>query len=551
PAAMLARLDKRLPLLTGGARDLPRRQRALRETIAWSYDLLTPEEQALFRRLSYFSGGMTLDAAEYVGPPEGMLDTVGGLERLVEHSLLQIANHPDDQSRFRMLETIREFGLERLHENREGDTTSARHLGYFLDLAELAASELEGPRPGPWLDRLEVEHDNLGLALAWAIDLPDGAVARRLAAALWPFWNTRGHFSEGLAWLERVLARDGDEPKPAYAAVLTGAGSIARMQGDLGRATELLEQALAIRRELADRVGVANVLMVLGHVAERQGDLGGAGASFEDALAIGREIDEPSLVGAALINLGIVADQQGAHERAVARYEDALAIFRRLGDRRHESIALDNLGIATQSQGDLAQAARYYEAALAISRDLGDAWGIAGTLGNLGIVAQSRGDLERARAVFEESLAGFRTLGDPRGMANALGNLGDVARSTGDLAHAAALHHEALTLARDLDDRIGVAFGLEGIAAVLAAAGTHDRAIELLGAADALRAAVGAPLPPENRPDRDRVIAGARAALDDARFSSCWEAGSALPWGEAVAGALHRAGETAREPASR
>jgi predicted ATPase/class 3 adenylate cyclase len=545
PEAMLKRLETRLPLLTGGARDLPERQRALRETIAWSYDLLTPGEQALFQRLAVFAGGMTLEGAEYVGPPEGMADTLGGLERLVEHSLIQAAGAGDDEPRFRMLETIREFGLEQQEAAGEGVFTRSRHLGFFLDLAEQAALELNGASQGSWLERLETEHDNLRLALAWAIELPDTAPAIRLAAALSPFWTMRGHFDEGRGWLERVLARDPAEPKAAVAAILGGAGSIARFQGDTDRATELLERSLALRQALGDRNGEAETLTVLGHVAERQGDLTGAAARFEESLTIGRELGNDVVVGAALINLGIVADQQGAYDRAAERYEEALPIFRRLGDRRHESMALDNLGNVERARGDLAKSAQFHEASLAISRELGDAWGIAATLGNLGLVAHQHGDLEHARPFYEESLAGFRELGDRRGMENALDNLGHAMRQAGNLSRAASLHGESLTLSRDLGDLIGVAFGLEGIAAAAAMAGCADDALRIITAAEALRARIGAPLPPDLQPSHDQMIACARSTLGNAQFTDIRAAGGSLTWEEAVTAALKLAQSTA------
>ena len=545
PEAMLARLEKRLPLLTGGARDLPARQRTLRETIAWSYDLLTPDDQALFRRLALFAGGMTLDAAEAVADPDGAIDVLDGVERLVEHSLVQMPIPGDAESvaeadgpRYRMLETIREYGLERLAEAGERDETGSRQTAFFLQLAERAAPELDGPHQVAWLDRIAAEHDNLNLALGWASDRPGEATALRLAAAIWPFWDARGHYTEGRAWLERTLTHDATAPKPVLATALSGAGSIARMQGDSGRAEELLHRALTVWHELGDQRGAARVLLTLGQVADRQGDMTAAAARFEEALVIGREIGDTALIAAALANLGVVADQQGAYALAAEHYEEALSIFRQLGDRRREAAALDNLGIVARAQGELARATRFYEEAMVVRRDIGDAWGIAATLGNLGVAAHQAGNLDQARDYYQQSLEGFRTLGDRRGVANTLGNLAVIARQGGDSAQAATMFGEALEISRDLRDQVGVAADMEGIAAIAAAASEPERAARLFGAAEALREEIGVPISPDDRADYDLTVAVARSGIDDAAFTVAWASGRGLNLGDAVTEAL-------------
>jgi predicted ATPase/class 3 adenylate cyclase len=548
PQAMLARLEKRLPLLTGGARDLPERQRALRETIAWSYDLLQPNEREVFRRLALFAGGMTLEAAGAVGGQTDELEVLGSVERLAEHSLLQLQLDGEtgdaDSPRYRMLETIREYGLERLAEAGELDDASSRHAAFFLQLVERASPELDGPHQGTWLDRIGAEHDNVNVALDWASDRQE-ATALRLAAAIWPFWETRGHYTEGRSWLERVLARDVPAPKPALAAALSGAGSIARMQGDSKRAVELLERALTLWEDLGDRRGAARTLMTLGHVADRQGDMIAAAARFEEALAIGREVDDTALVGAALGNLGLVADQQGAYALAVARYEEALALFRQLGNRRREASVLDNLGIVARAEGRLPEATDFYEAALAVRRETGDAWGIAATLGNLGVAYHQGGDLDQARDHYERSVDGFRKLGDRRGIAHTLGNLGVVERQVGNHSQAATLLGQALEISRELGDRAGIAINIEGIAAVASLASDPEGAVRLYGAAEAQREAIGMPLTPDDRPDYERSVAAARSRLDDSTFSAGWGAGRRLCLEDAVTEALALAREIA------
>ena len=522
PQTLLARLEKRLTLLTGGARDLPARQRTLRETIAWSYDLLHADDQAIFRRLSFFAGGMTLDAAESIGDPTGTLDVLGSIERLADQSLLQlqlaVESDAAESPRYRMLETIREYGLERLEAAGELEDAAGNHATYFLQLVERASSELEGPQQRTWLERIAAEHDNLNLAMDWGSDRSGEATAFRLAAGLWPFWDAQGRYSEGRAWLERILARESDAPKFSLAEVLLGAGSISRMQGDADHARALLEQALDLWQELGDHKGAARTLMVLGHVADRQGSLDEAATRFEAALTIGREIGDTSLIASALGNLGVVADLQGDYPLAIARQEEALAIFRQLGNRRREAGALDNLGIVARAQGDLVGATHHYENALRIRRELGDAWGIAATLGNLGVAAHQSGDLDRARGYYEDALAGLRELGDRRGMTNMLGNLAVAARQSDDLPTAANLARQALEVTRDLGDRIGIVIQLEEIAATATAAGQAVDAARLYGAAESLREVLGSPLTPDDQADYDRSIAVAREQLGDSQL---------------------------------
>ena len=303
PAAMLARLERRLPLLTGGARDLPARQQTLRDTMAWSYDLLDEAEQRLFRRLAVFMGGCPLDAAEAVCNAEGDLglDVLDGLGALVEQSLARQLKGADGEPRFRMLETVREYGLEQLEASGELGQTRQAHAEHYLALAEAAEPELRGPEQAGWLARLEAEHDNLRAALEWAVERDAGELGARLGAALWRFWSVRGYLTEGRARLGGVLARAGPSVGPATRArVLDGLAHLTRLQGDYRVARALCEQSLAIRRELGDRRGIATSLHDLGMVAYERGDYRAARALYEESLAILRELGYRSRIATAL-----------------------------------------------------------------------------------------------------------------------------------------------------------------------------------------------------------------------------------------------------------
>ncbi|HMA34832.1 MAG TPA: tetratricopeptide repeat protein, partial [Chloroflexia bacterium] len=501
PQALLDRLPNRLALLTGGARDRPARQQTLRGAIAWGYDLLTPAEQALFARLAVFVGGCTVAAAEHVlqepwaADSDPALRTVDGLRELADKSLLRAGEDAGGESRVGMLETIREYALERLGERGELATGRQRHAAYYLALAEAAAPALGGQDQATWLARLAADHDNLRAALGWLLETGDLPAAARLAAGLWRFWDQHGHWSEGRRWLATILARGADLPAALRAPVLLGAGLLARVQADLPEAQACAEAALALYRALDDRPGCA----------------------------------------AALDGLAWVALTAGATARAAALSAESLALFRELGDRRGIAASLNHLGWVALEQGDPARAAACYEESVTLCREIGDPIGLARALNNLGEVARVRGDDARAAAFFQERLELARAGGHRMGIAAALHNLGQVARHQGAYPAAAAYFRESLALFRELGDRQGMIECVAGLGGVAAGAGAAPRAARLLGAATALLAAIGAPLQPTDRADYERNLATARAGLDEAAFAAAWAGGQALSLAQAIA----------------
>jgi predicted ATPase/class 3 adenylate cyclase/Tfp pilus assembly protein PilF len=528
PPALLARLDKRLPLLTGGARDAPERQRTLRATIAWSHDLLAPEERVLFRRLAVFAGGCTLEVAEAVGNQDGALDAFGGLERLCEHSLVRQDVGPGDEPRFVMLETIREFGLERLAESGEEAAIRKGHAALFMELAEAAAPALTGPDPGPWLDQLETEHDNLRGALWWAVST-DGKVAMRLGAALWRFWDTRGHLGEARGWLEQVLAGGDELASAERAAALTGLANIVQVQGDHQRAREVHEEALGLWRSVGDPRGEAITLDCLGYLAQGRGEYGEATDLHGQALELATQAGDERIAGHALLNLGTVALHQGRYEHAAAHYVEALARLRRVGDERVVSSVLGNLGALAFLQEEYGQATDHYREALSSHKKVGDRQGMALMLANLGEVLQYQGEFERAESHFAEALPVLREIGDKPYTAFALLGLGRLALDQQDIDRAARLLTDSLELYRQEEDIAGIAECLEALAGLAAGGGEAERAARLFGAADALREQAGAPLAPAYRSRRDRSLAAAQTALGPDRFSAALAAGRSAP----------------------
>jgi predicted ATPase len=395
PPAMLARLEQRLPLLTGGARDAPERQRALRNTIAWSYDLLEPEDQVLFRRLAVFAGGATFEAAEAVADPEGQLDVFGRLERLLEQSLLRQDEGLDGEPRFSMLETIREFGLERLKESGEAEEVRQRHAEYFLALAEEAAPALRGQGQQRWLDRLEVDLLNLRSALGWTLE-HEPATALRLAAALWRFWDAHSHLREGQAWLAQVLALGSEADASTRVKALEGAAELAWEQGDYPRAVTLAEEGLRLARALGDRTAVAAALQSLAITTWSQDGSARVRDLLEESLVLYREAGDAWGQAHTLNNLGYYIYLQGDPAGAVPLLEEAVGLWRHLGDRRETALTLHSLADTLRALGDTAAASALYRESLTLACALGFQLGVAACLLSVAELAMVSGQAERA-----------------------------------------------------------------------------------------------------------------------------------------------------------
>jgi predicted ATPase/transcriptional regulator with XRE-family HTH domain/Tfp pilus assembly protein PilF len=494
PATLLARLGQRLSLLTGGAQDAPARQQTLRGAIAWSYDLLHVGEQALFRRMAVFASGCTIEAVEAVCQVGSELegDVLDWLGSLVDKSLVVQMEWTEDEPRFTMLETIREFVLEQLETGGETAAIRDRHLAWCLASAERAAPNLRGPEQVLWFKRLESDYDNFRAALAWA-RASEATSGIRLAGALWRLWERLGHWSEGREWLEALLAVHApiDEPDSVAAAraqALNGAGLLAFHQNAYERATELLQRALLLYKRLGDMKGIAVTSNNLGNVALGRGDYAAATALYDECLALHRLRDDEQGVSGALISLGIVARECGDWERAHSLYEESLRIKQRLGDQQAVALLLNNLGD----------------------------------------IARSRGELEMARDLLEQSLAMYRQQEDQGRVAFVLANLGHVLGSQGEQRLAATYYRESMALSWETGAKANLAECLEGLARL---AGTQDEAVEatrLFGAAAVIRETIGAPLSPVDLSTFVGSIAGARAALGDAAFTKAWAEGRAM-----------------------
>ena len=534
PQVLLARLSRRLAILTGGARDLPTRQQTLRNTIEWSYQLLSIEEQRLFRWLSIFVSGCTFQAAEAVcdGSDDGSGDVFDGVASLIDKSLLQRVEQTGEENeepRLQMLETIREYGLEVLTANGEGEVARQAHANYFLSLVEEAEPALKGPSLVTWLERLEREHNNLRAALQWTIESGRTETALRFGIALERFWVVRGHRNEGLAFLERALDGSDGVATDVRAKALLAAARLAFIQSNYDQGETLAKESLTLFRKLGDRRGIALSLDRLGMAEWRRGDFPAARVLLEEDLPLFKEIDDKDRVAWSLFTLGLLNNKQGEYSRAYTLFEESLTLFRALGNKRGIAASLTQLaGTLFVSQGNQTMIYPLLKEGLSLDREVGDKEGMAVASLLLGWVALKQGDVATTRSRVEESLVLYREMEHREGMAEALSLLGKTEATLGDYASARTLYEDSLAMAQEIGDKELIASGLEGLASVVAMQGEPAWATRLWGTAEALREAIGAPLQPVEQADYDHAVTEVRSDLGEEIFALTWAEGRTM-----------------------
>jgi non-specific serine/threonine protein kinase len=502
------RLGHSLKLLTGEDRPADHRHQTLRATLEWSFDLLREPEQVLFRRLSAFAGGFTLDAAESVGGRVGIdeEDILELLSHLVDKSLVVAKEDWETGARYRLLEPIRQYAREKLRVSGEAEAVGVRHTEFFLALAEKADPELTKSQQAAWLDRLETEHDNLRAALSWALEREIDS-GFRMAGALCRFWHTRGYLSEGRRYLEAV-ASSAAVPPTVRAKALDGLGWIAEPQGDYERARAAYEESLKLYRSSNDKRGIANAL----------GDLG--------SLALDR----------------------GDYEEATSLLEESLTLHRELGSREDVIGILDGLGVLASAKGDRDQSISFFGEALALSRGTGNIRRNATSLGNLAITMLVHGDPEQATVLLKESLALFQDIGDSSHIAIGLMYSALAALTKGDHERVWTLSEESLDLLQKAEDRQHIPDCLEIIAGGAGAQGLAQRAARLWGAAEAMREAIGVPLLPEVRKLLDPYLDTARSRLGEVAWQTALSEGRAMRPEQAIEYSLSAEGPVLPPP---
>lgn len=533
-----ARLDDRFRLLTDGSRAILPRQQTLRALIDWSFDLLAPAERALFCQLAVFAGGWTLRAAEAVCRAEpagdGEPSILDLLARLIAKSLV-ISEPRGETTRYRMLETIREYARARLTEM---DAVAERHAHFFLAHAEPIAAELK-KRPQPeLLDDLETEHENSLAALDWALAYePESAL--RLANALGDFWALRGYWNEKRKWLERVLTHPAlTAPTRARATALNFAGASAVRLCDWTSARDYFEATLAIARALEDHELVANVISNLGVVAMCVDDWTTARARHHEALAMRRALGKPRAIAISLNNLGIVAKKQGDYAAARAYYQEALAVHGSIGNRQGMAMAHGNLGTLALQELEFALAREHVNASLTLARELGDKNAMAMGMCNLGRIALGQKDWNEARAMSERAYMLLRDLNDRVNLAAACYDLGYALLRLNDAPAAERYYAEGVTHSRAVESSADMLTGLRRFANLALSKGNPARAARLLSAVTRLSRTVNVPANPFDDQFFGNDLARARAKIDAETFAAAWAAGDTANWDEAIEYAL-------------
>jgi predicted ATPase/DNA-binding XRE family transcriptional regulator len=496
------RLGNRFRLLIGGSRTALPQHQTLQATIDWSYDLLSPTEQTLFQHLSVFVNGWTLEAAESIAADtniksENILDL---LSQLINKSLVN-KEETISKTRYRMLETIREYAFKKLTDSDELITICFRHLLFFAELVDEAERNFKGPDQALWYGRLDHELDNLRAAMTWFEGTENAEVRLRFSARLWRYWKNRGQTREGRGHLQRVL--EDLPPGPArqtsaYARALTAAGSLAYYEGDFPYSDQSRKDALEIFRNLDDKVGIADCLNGLGNTAMSQGHYDSARGSYEESLLIRKDLGDQWGIARLLGNLGLLAYFQMDYVQARALHLESLTLFRELRDEEGIANELVNLGDVVRRQGELSIAHSFYKESAAISGKLKDKWGL-----------------------------GYALMG-----------MADVALAQGDLSTSALLYRNCLIMFQKGADYVGLPFALESVAALELVKNQPEKAVRILGAADTLRKNTNSPLPLSNLSAYQMTLSLSQQQLDSSVFDLLWVEGRGMTIYEAIALAL-------------
>ncbi len=530
---ILERLTRRLPALVDGPRDVAPRQRTMRDTIAWSDRLLTEEERRVFVALAVFAGGATPDAVEAVCGAGATAHT----DALILQSLLTIMSRADDEPRYVMLETVREYAWERAEQSNALADARRRHVLFFLALAEEARPELSGRKRQRWMHRLTGEIDNLRTALRWSLEMGEAATSLRLTRALQPYWRSRGHAREGATWAQSALDM-AETAAPASralrAAALVSAGSLRYWLADYEGAIADARDALALARADGDEHIAADALSLLGILSINRGELDKARTHLEESLALHRQFDQPSAAGRVLYSLANEAFMRGDHARAIHLTRESYTIADTLGEEMNIATSLSMMARTHNAMGEPARALDHARDAVARYTRAGEESEIAPILFIQGDALRALHRDAEAIPVLDRGIAVATNLGAARDEFWGVMSRAEAMSAMGDYAGAAASFARGLTVAERIASKQPYAPGLEGIAILGHTLGRHWEATTLLGAATRLQQSIGMPQRSEGR----AVIDAAQRALGDEVFAAAWDAGQTMPLDEAVALAM-------------
>lgn len=529
PDALLARISNRLRILGGERRGVPDRLRTMRHAIAWSYDLLSTSEQWLFRRMSVFAGGFSLDAVEAVfqGTDDGR-DAWTVLTALVDRSVVQAISQPSGETRFLMLETLRDYGLEQLDLLEEATDARLSHATWVLTLADAAEPHLTSGDQELWLGRLEPEWENIRSAMEWSLTNGHSETALRIMGSLWRFCLTHGHVSEGRSWLESTLDATTNQKSPLRTQALNGAGYLALNQTDLDAAQRSFEHA----RELAIGIGHKPdehlALIGLGQVAQNRSDFITALAHQSRALDVAREIDDPRAIGIALGNMGYVSYFQGNADDAARFWEETRKIVNALGDHVSEATVASNLGTLAMETGDFERARTLLSRALELQRRLDYSAGIPTTLTNLADTWHRLGDFTLANDLFAEAVTRFRNNGNKGNEGTCLSSYALLAFAEKDFIRAASMILESTRLVIEMGEQFTISENADLLAEICTARGNYMAAVEILAASEALRQALGSKPKPFKQAQLLRISQALRQSVSEEVYTHHWRLGAKL-----------------------
>ena len=536
PQTLLMRLEHRFQVLTHGPRDLHTRQQTLRNTIQWSYDLLNAWEQQLFRRLSVFVGGFTLQVVESIctildggTTTESVLD---GISSLVNKSMLHSRQQEREQPRLTMLETMREYGIECLTASCELEVTRQSHALYYVMLAEEAEQHLRGTKQALWLERLEQEHDNLRAALRFSLEQGEMGqsmeLALRLGVALTQFWILHGHFSEGRNFMQRALVSRKGITASVHLKALEATMYLALNQGDFAAAKKFGEESLAMGRKLGHKSCNSSILSSLGFVFMVRGDLNKACSLNSEAVLLAREVGDKSLIANRLHEMAFVSLERGEYASACDMYEECLVIFRELGDKVGIAASLHQLALVLfLSLNDQKRVHSLLDESLSLWNELDSRNGMAIWSYLAGLVALFECDITHARALLERSVALYKEVGDRWHTARSLSALARVEAVQRNYALAQILYEEHLRLCREIGYK-NIASAMEGLASVVMGQGQPAWAAQIWGAAEKLRETIGAPLPPVESVAYKQSVATVRKLLGSQALAAAWASGRTM-----------------------
>lgn len=550
PQALLSRLDRSLPLLTGGARDLAARQQSLRNTIDWSYNLLEPAEQKLFTIIPVFVGGCTLNALEHIYTLLELeaSDLPDQLESLIAQNLVRRRDQPNGEPRYWMLVTIREYGLERLASSDYERKARDAHASFFFDLAEQFGAAIRSSEQATWLDRMETEYDNLRATIQWYLTTAQITLVARMCGEIWMFWQARGYVSEGRQWLEKIVLAAGpligeqtDAFRRSMASVYNSLGSLAGAQSDFSRANEAYARSLEITRDLGDKRSIARTLNNMGIFLSQQGLYAEAESCFQESFDLKQEVGDQVGISSAYNRLAEIAHIRGDYLRAEQHFNTSLALRRERNDMIWIADTLQNLSELYYDQGNFARCAELVEESLALAQPINYKELSAYLLFRRGLLRAEQREYSQAIASFEEGLDLARSIGDPIGISKGLQGLGQVAAAQNDHKTAIGYFRDALQL--QIKSRVynaemaGTLEWLGTLHLALEPATTENTlyATRLLAAAEALREKMGAPITPANQARYNIAMQAARSLQSQADFDAGWKLGRGLTFEQAAA----------------